>query len=400
MLKTLSIFSLLFIFGCNGSVSTSDTETKNKQVQKQPVTKVDSTKITETKVESNVTINDTLNSIAQIIAGNFAEGNLFSYLNENKDYQNFSQVFNKRWVSFDTTRLQQLKQFESEKLAKDLLQQKTLFYPFSGPDILYAHTFFPQADNYIMIGLEPVGTLPKFTNSEEDSLSKYFNKINTSLNAILKFSFFRTESMSKDLKNTEVDGTLHLLFLFLNRTGNSIVSAKPVGIDSLGNPTSYSSFNELKKANLRTKGIKIEFLTSDKQLKTVTYYSLNAANDGLSKNKGFVTYLNSIKNFNTYLKGASYLLHKSNFSTIRNVIINGASSVIQDDSGIPYKFFEESKWNFKFYGAYTRPIPMFSVCYQKDLDSVWKNAKAEKTGFGIGYNFRDKNSNLMIATKK
>jgi hypothetical protein len=43
--------------------------------------------------------------------------------------------------------------------------------------------------------------------------------------------------MSKDLKNKEVDGTLHLLFLFLKRTGNQLSSAKPVTVDSLGNIT-------------------------------------------------------------------------------------------------------------------------------------------------------------------
>ena len=39
--------------------------------------------------------------------------------------------------------------------------------------------------------------------------------------------------MKNDLKNTEVDGTLHLLILFLKRTGNLFCSAKPVTVDSL-----------------------------------------------------------------------------------------------------------------------------------------------------------------------
>jgi hypothetical protein len=69
-----------------------------------------------------------------------------------------------------------------------------LFYPFSGPDILHAQTFFPEADKYVMIGLEPVGSLPEFKKEETDSLDAYYNKVNTSLNAILKFSFLEQKA--------------------------------------------------------------------------------------------------------------------------------------------------------------------------------------------------------------
>lgn len=357
--------------------------------------------VDSTIIEANYQVNDTLNAIAQIIGGSLNnETKVYDYLIKNKDYLNFSNSFNTRWKKYDTTRIQKLKAFQTNVLNKNVKPTKTLFYPFSGPDILYAHTFFPDVEHYIMIGLEPVGTLPKFTNNPEDSISNYFNKINSSLNAILKFSFFRTESMSKDLKNEEVDGTLHLLLLFINRMGNSIVSAKPVSVDSTGNLIEKSDFLDLKKANLRTKGVSIEFVTPQNQLKKVTYFSLNAANDGLSKNKGFVAFLNQQSNYNTYLKGASYLLHSANFSIIRNIILNGANTVIQDDSGIAFRYFDKSTWDFKFFGDYIKPISLFSKNYQKDLDSVWHQQGSEKIGFGIGYNFKDNNSNLLIATKK
>jgi hypothetical protein len=399
-LRLIGYCALIFACACDSSPKENSIEADST------ATVVDSLivkpeKIDSTIIEANYQVNDTLNTIAQIIGGSLNnETKVYDYLIKNKDYLNFSNSFNTRWKKYDTTRIQKLKAFQSNVLSRNVQPTKTLFYPFSGPDILYAHTFFPDVEHYIMIGLEPVGTLPKFTNNPEDSIANYFNKINSSLNAILKFSFFRTESMSKDLKNEEVDGTLHLLLLFLNRTGNSIVSAKPVSVDSAGILFEKSNFMELKKANLRTKGVSIEFVTPQNQLKKVTYFSLNAANDGLSKNKGFVAYLNQQSNFNTYLKGASYLLHGANFSIIRNIILNGAKTVIQDDSGIAFRYFDKSKWDFKFFGDYVKPISLFSKNYQKDLDSVWHQQGSEKIGFGIGYNFKDNNSNLLIATKK
>jgi hypothetical protein len=314
----------------------------------------------------------------------------------------FNKNFNKRWISFDTTRLFDLKQFKTNELSKIIKPQSTLFYPFSGPDILYAQTFFPEADKYVMIGLEPVGSLPKFDLNEVDSLNSYYSKINTSLNAILKFSFFRTVSMSKDLKNTEVDGTLHLLFLFLKRTGNIFSSAKAVTVDSTGSLNYLNSFEQLKTLKSNTKGLEICFIDKNQKLKTLYYFSLNAADAGLKSNKGFVNYLKNMGSINTYLKGASYLMHKNYFSIIRNIILSQSHQVIQDDSGIAVHYFlnDNNKWVYNFFGEYLKPISMFASFYQKDLDSLYKKEGSKNIGLGIGYNFKDKNSNFMVATKQ
>jgi hypothetical protein len=190
--------------------------------------------------------------------------------------------------------------------------------------------------------------------------------------------------------------------LFLNRTGNSIVSAKPITVDTAGNKIYYSSFTELKSASLKTKGVEIVFKTKEYQLKELSYFSLNAADDGLRSNVGFRKYLSAMSQFNTYLKGASYLLHKPNFSIIRGIILNGASTITQDDSGIALRYFEKEKdkWDYTLYGEYSRPISMFSNCYQKNLDSLYKQSGSIPIGFGIGYNFKDKNSNLMVVKRK
>ncbi len=358
-----------------------------------------STEQTVTQRGGQARVNDTLNAIAGIIAG-LPPGDLFKDITGSSAYAAFGQTFNKRWQSYDSSRLEKLRQFSKTEIAQAVKPEQTLFYPFSGPDILYAYTFFPSASTYVMLGLEPVGTLPQFGQENKDSLKLYFNKINTSLNAILKYSFFRTESMGKDLRNQEVNGTLHLLLLFLKRTGNSICSAKPLTIDSTGQMVFTGSFEALKKLKAPVKGVEIKFLTHDQQVKTVYYYSLNAADGGLKYNKGFTTYLAGMGQVNTYLKGASYLMHKSYFSIIRNVILKQSEHVVQDDSGIAFHYFTESgrPWKYTFYGKYTRPIPMFSQFYQKDLDSCYKANGSKDIGFGIGYNFKDMNSNFMIAT--
>lgn len=401
MLKKISslVVVLLIAYGCaTSSAEKSNEALKNDSIKLKDV-KVDSV---EVSAELEMPLSDSLNAVANIMSGIADSNSVYKNIQASSDFKVFSKNFDKRWMSFDSSRLTNLRSFKANELSKIVNTQSTLFYPFSGPDILYAQTFFPEADKYVMIGLEPVGSLPDFKANQTDSLDSYFSKVNTSLNAILKFSFFRTISMSKDLRNAEVDGTLHLLFLFLKRTGNQFCSAKPITVDSLGQVQFLKSFDYLKTMKVATKGVEIKFIDVNHKLKTLYYYSLNAADVGLKSNKGFVTYLKGLGTINTYLKGASYLMHKSYFSVVRNVILSQSHQVIQDDSGIAFRYFlkDSNQWQYSFFGQYIKPIPMFASFYQKDLDSLYKQQGAKPIGFGIGYNFRDKNSNFMVATKQ
>jgi hypothetical protein len=393
---------LLVAFGCTPTVNQQTGElTKDTVMPELVVEKILSDSLQEV-VEELLPLNDTLNAIADVMSGITDTNEIFKFVQTSNDFKVFSKNFDKRWRTYDSTRLRNLRAFKENEIAKIVKPQATLFYPFSGPDILHAQTFFPEADKYVMIGLEPVGSLPQFKKEETDSLASYFQKVNTSLNAILKFSFFRTQSMKNDLKNEEVDGTLHLLFLFLKRTGNEFSSVKPVTVDTSGAIKYEASFEALKKLKTNTRGVEIKFMDVNNRPKTLYYFSLNAADGGLKSNRGFMAYLKAMGTVNTYLKGASYLMHKDYFSMVRTVILNQSEHVIQDDSGIAFHYFldDEHQWNYAFFGQYLKPIPMFSEFYQKDLDSLYKAQGAKPIGFGIGYNFKDKNSNFMIATKR
>ncbi len=344
-------------------------------------------------------INDTLDALASIIAGMDSVSQVYPDITKSKAYTNFYKEFSKRWEDFDSTRIQQLNTFEDSVLHSLLPPNQTLFYPFSGPDYLYAGHFFPDATKYILVGLEPVGSLDALVNTEPDSLESYFNLVNTSLDAILRFSFFRTNSMEEDLRQKDLDGVLHLLFLFLKKEGNSIVSAVPFQLDSLGEKQFYPSFSAQKNRVQKTKGVEIEFIDKSNQEKVLDYLSINLSDPSLKKNKAFMAYHSQNTSYTTYLKGASYLLHKSYFSRIRQHILLHSSSIVQDDSGIAlhYVLSGNRKWNLHLYGKYVKPISLFSKCYQSDLDSIYKTQKVQKLGFGMGYNFKDKNSNLLIA---
>ena len=416
------VTALLFVFtGCSNDAPKQVEQPKQDTVKKDTVAVVPEKRIKP--------VHPLYNDIARYIAGMqpAGPGGLDSSLRETKEWKQFAEAFDKNWHKYDSTRLEVMKPWAAEELKKPNLVTKTIFYPFAGADFLNAYTFFPKADTFVLVGLEPVGTVPEFQIRKEvnkgkgklksvdgvegtegtieagDSGRHYFRKINTSLHAILNFSFFRTKSMAVDLRNEEINGTIHLLLLFIARTGNSITDIKPVAMNRGGELVHYNSVEEAKQDTATAnRGMEIEFLSPDSNLKRAYYFSVNLANDLLAKNTSFNSFVYGLQPYTTYLKSASYLMYNSYFSIVRDrMILGGSKYVLADDSGMPFKYFDPEAWDIQLYGSYEKPIPMFSMWTQADLREAFKDStKVKPLPFGIGYNYRPGKSNLLLAEKK
>ena len=85
--------------------------------------------------------------------------------------------------------------------AKEYLPQQhdTMLYMFSGPDFLYATSFFPSATTYVLSGLEPVGDVPQLTSLPRGAVEGSLRNIEGSLATILNLSFFITKKMQTQL---------------------------------------------------------------------------------------------------------------------------------------------------------------------------------------------------------
>ena len=136
--------------------------------------------------------------------------------------------------------------------------------------------------------------------------------------------------------------------------------------------------------------------------KILYYMSKNLNNNGVKPDYRFVKFIKKAGKVTTYLKAASYLMHhEDGFSNIRNLILQQSNYVIQDDSGIPLVYFPENKWALYFYGSYVKPIELFKERYQENLAMIYQDsARILPLDFGIGYQHRKGNSNLMVAIKK
>jgi len=300
-----------------------------------------------------------------------------------------SSSFHRAWLDLDERQLSQIRLWMPTTLNYIYQDPSPLFYTFSGPDFLYANAFFPNADTYILCGREPVGTLPDVATLSSGARANALGNLRTALNAILSFSFFITADMKNDLSQTQLSGTIPVLYVFLARAGCRITHAELVKLSDTGDLTSEKS---------KTPGVKITFIGSTGKTQTLYYFTTDLSNWGIKSNPAFMEFCKKQGQGNAFVKAASYLMHMNEFSSVRDFLLNNTRNIIEDDSGIPLKYFSGDAWMISLYGNYPGPIDLFKQHFQTDLDAAFKTAVSGDLPFGVGYQWKPGISSLIVGT--
>ncbi|MBK9965345.1 MAG: hypothetical protein IPP07_10765 [Holophagales bacterium] len=297
------------------------------------------------------------------------------------------------WQQHDKARLEKVRLWAKEHLTEPGPAPRSLFYPFAGPDGLYPLAFFPSASRYVLVGLEPVGAVPDVASRPEAELASDLSEMEKYVRPILQISFFRTNEMKKDLAE---EGVLPILMVFLAGTGHEILDVGYVTVGPGGSLENVPAGDESKR-----RGARILFRAlGEEATRELLYFSQDLSDTGLKKRPELTAWLASLEKPATFLKAASYLMYKPTFSTVRGVILDHSSLVLQDDSGIPYRFFEKDRWQSRLFGSYRKPIRLFEERFQPDLVEAFAGPPpAEPLPFGIGYRHQEKDSNLMVARR-
>ncbi|MBX9775581.1 MAG: hypothetical protein K2Y71_14445 [Xanthobacteraceae bacterium] len=326
--------------------------------------------------------------VAKFLAGmQPSAGSPIAPLTRSQGWQRHAKWFDSNWDMLDKRQLSKIRAWSARNL-KD--RTNTLYYMFSGPDFLYANAFFPEANTYLMAGLEPVGAIPVVSERTIASLPRIQQSIGTSL----RFSFFITNQMRQQLTGGDLAGTLPILYAYIARSGKTIREVTLVNLDRDGNLQSAKG-----EARNMQPGVKIVLQSGGGPVQTLYYFRTDVSNSGVQAS-GFLKFAATLGNGNGLLKSASYLMHSGNFTQVRDFVLNHSQYIVQDDSGIPFAAFGPDVWNFQPFGAYLGPIAIFPGRSQPKLGELFKRAKAPPLDFGIGYRHRGHDSNLLLAVRK
>jgi hypothetical protein len=333
------------------------------------------------------------NDTARFLAGlpPLADATLMALARE-PTWQQHARSFDAAWASLDSRQLSKIRAWAAANITAP---QPVAFYMFSGPDYLYVDAFLPNRSTYVLAGLEPVGNIPLITGASRGTLSYGLAGLRASLSTVLSYSFFITKKMRSNLTATTFRGTLPILYIFLARAGKTIHEVNLVSIDPDGSVTATSQ----EGAQSTAPGVKIVFSTGDGPRQTLYYFRADISDHGL-KSSGFLKFCEQLGKGDSFLKSASYLPHSDSFSKIREFLLGYSQALVQDDSGIPLRFFKPDEWRLRPFGRYLGPIGEFPGRYQKGLNDLFHRSNAPRIDFGVGYRWRPNESNLLLAEKK
>jgi hypothetical protein len=335
----------------------------------------------------------TADDTARILAGMTpAAGSPLSKFTSDRSWQQHAKRFDSAWTALEKRQIEKIKAWSAQNLTQ---RKPVVFYMFSGPDFLYADAFYPGADTYVLSALEPVGDVPDLNGVSGGTLAGGLGRIEGSLNSVLSYSFFITKKMRYELNGGRFGGTLPILYVFLSRSGKTVHEASLVTLDADGvvHPATDKSQRNAPQ------GAKIVFSTgADGKKQTLYYFSTDLSDSGV-KSSGFLKFCDGLGRGDSFLKSASYLLHSDNFATVRNFIVDHSDAIVEDDSGIPVRFFKDDEWKLYPFGNYLQPLGIFPHTYQQQLSSLYRKERAGNLDFGIGYRWHPRESNLLLAVR-
>jgi len=295
-------------------------------------------------------------------------------------YRDHARQFSKAWSNFNATHFSKMQAWSQSELQPKLPPASVLLYMFGGPDFVNAFALFPNMPVMVLAGLEPIGKLPELTQLSEPQLATALAGLRTSTDSTLKWSFFIRKDMKVELERGDLRGVAPILYAFLALSGNTIERAEYTRI--AGSPA-----------------LRIAYRQNASSPQQILYYVNANLSNGATKS--LFAWLSSLGSSIGYLKAASYLMHGDEFSSIRDFLLTRCAAILQDDSGIPYRYFSPERWQVYLYGKYTRPIELFKTRYQNDLYNAYQNSgTVDFLPFGTGYQWRPGDSNLMLAVRK
>jgi hypothetical protein len=334
---------------------------------------------------------------ARFIAGLGSQQGPLTACEDKPSWRQYAKFINRSWERFDRRHLAPMREWASQELSA--AHTATVFYPFSGPDVVNMYTLFPHAKTYLMIALEPVGEIPDLAAADDHH---FFANLKSSLYDLLQLNFFITDKLNNSLGKPELKGILPILLFFLAREKTQVVDVRYWLMKPDGTIEESPTAGPDTLGGQDITGVRIDFAPAGSQRKQILYYfRVNLRDNSLERHEKFVSFLKGFGPLTTFAKAASYLMHKPWYSKIRQFILDQSLYVLQGDSAIPVKYFDQSVWNLKFFGTYTHPINFFKKYQQQDLAEIYKaGANVYPLPFGIDYCHRVKTSNLMLATKK
>ncbi len=267
----------------------------------------------------------------------------------------------------------------------------TVFYPFSGPDVVTLVQLFPNAEHYVMAALQFAGEPANIATMSETRRARFQDKFLREWKKFTRLAFFRTDDLNDDLRDQQAQiGVTTTLIAFALYSGYDVTEVYPIALD----PQS----GEFVRTTGPWKSVRLMLSKAGKPV-TLDYVSVDLSDSYLSKNEPMRAWLNGMSHNPVLLKAASHLLQMPSFSLMRDMIAANASMVVQDETGLDYSLLAKIG-KVSLYGGFLYPHELFNRNRQASLAVAYKESKAVKSlPFAFSYNKTSERRSVQIVRR-
>ncbi len=264
----------------------------------------------------------------------------------------------------------------------------TVFYPFAGADFVSVHRLYPDARRYVMVAMQRGGPPPEMDDLTKRELRIALDAYGEETRKFAKRGFFITKEMRPISKRKgAVEGITGLLMMFAEREGYDVLEVEPIHLAddrpeierAPGDPERFRTWSSVR-LHLRRR--------ADGAAVTLDYLRLNLANSGVPRDSNTETWLRQVAHGPVVLKAASHLMQDPMFFRIRNILLDEARTIVQDETAVEYETLA-GRFDVKLYGDFAKPNELFERDAQRSLaDAYATRSDVQDLPFPYGYRKR------------
>ena len=210
----------------------------------------------------------------------------------------------------------------------------------------------------------------------------------------LKFSrlgFFRTDDLNQDLRDGQSQiGVTTILITFALYSGYDVNEVYPIALDP--------QTGDFVRSQGPWKSVRLVMSKGNKPV-TLDYVSVDLSDGHLATIEPMRNWLNKVSHNPVLLKAASHLLQEPYFSTLRDMLVENATMVVQDETGLNYTYLEKIG-KVELYGGFLYPHELFNRKKQESLAKAYKEAgNVKPVPFAFSYNKTNERRSVQIVRR-
>lgn len=260
-----------------------------------------------------------------------------------------------------------------------------VFYPFSGPDFITAHRFYPDAPRYVLVAKQNAGRMPDLLASESRT-RRILDLYEDNVEQFAQIGFFITSELNAefDRGNADVEGLTSMIAVMAVREGYRIDSIEPIRINADGSDVEPHPGDRDDEDTWQSVRFEITRL-SDGHEAIIDYVDLDISDENLEADPAAMAWIESVSNARVVVKAASHLPNYDGFSMIVSAWLEHALSIVQEETGVNYDELTQV-FQVRLFGTFERPNDNFSTYLQRSLaDAYDERDDIEPLPFDYGY---------------